>query len=94
MQGRAAYTFQSLAMLYSCCICVVSCCILSLINEINDGEFLSSVINVIKMKLSTWHERGTKKKSESPTEIELMGGRSITLLHTARNSNVESRSGR
>ena len=44
-----------------------------------------------KMNWSTWHERGTKKKSESPTGIEPMtsrtlGGRSI---HWATRSHGE-----
>ena len=38
----------------------------------------------LKMKWSAWHERGTKKKSESPTGFEALtaqtpGGRSIHL---------------
>ena len=47
------------------------------------------------MNPSTWHERGTKKISESPTGIETMtsrthGGRSITELREFMESKVIS----
>ena len=57
------------------------------------NTWFSIILELWKMNPSTWHERGTKKISESPTGIETMtsrthGGHSITELRELMESKV------